>query len=129
MRILKGYSKDEQKELEEGKQKYMNGSDLLQIMTGFPLDMNCGLIWQKYDKSEKDEQISIIRDILDFYTDKAKFPENKYVVHDKVTGQYIYYNVTDGLYWGQPHSGKAVTNTKEEWLTINPAYEPMLEKL
>ena len=101
MRILKGYSKEERKELENAK-KYMDCSDLLHIITDFISGTRFNLIWEKYNEAEPDEQISIIRDILDFYTDKAKFAEEKYVVHDKVAGQYIYYSVKRiGLFWGQ----------------------------
>ena len=128
MRILKGYSKDEQKELEYAK-KNMSCNDLLHNITYFPANIECNPIKDKYDSADTDERISIIRDILDFYTDKAKFPENKYIVHDKITDQYIYYNMTEGLYWGQLEAGIPDKETKEEWLAISPAYEPMLERV
>lgn len=79
MRILKGYSKDEQRDLENNK-KFMNCNDLLHNITYFPANTECGSIKDKYDKAEEDERISIIRDILDLYTDKAKFKEQKYYV-------------------------------------------------
>lgn len=79
MRILKGYSKDQQKELEYTK-NIMSCNDLLHNITYFPAYTECGSIKDKYDKANKDEQVSIIKDILDFYTDKAKFPEQKYYV-------------------------------------------------
>ncbi|WP_157023184.1 hypothetical protein [Companilactobacillus ginsenosidimutans] len=59
----------------------------------------------------------------------AIFPENKYVVHDKAAGQYIYCTaLQDNLRWGDLKSS-AEKKTKEEWLEINPAYEPMLERV
>lgn len=131
MRILKGYSKEEQKELACMK-NIMSCNDLLHNITYFSANTECNPIKDKYDNAATDERISIIRDILDFYTDKAKFPENKYVVHDKVTGQYIYYNVTGwSLCWGRfdVTIGMPEKMTKEEWLKINPAYEAMLEKV
>jgi len=76
MRILTGYSKDEQKELENAK-KYMDCSDLLHIITDFISGTRFNLIWEKYNEAEPDERISIIRDILDFYTDKATFTDPK----------------------------------------------------
>lgn len=76
MRILKGYSKEEQKELEKAK-NFMSCSDLLHIITGFPANTEFGSIKDKHDGANTDEQISIIKDILDFYTDKAKFVEPK----------------------------------------------------
>ena len=130
MRTLKGYSKGEQNELKEFK-KTLDITDLLHIITGLAPDTGCGLIWRRYDKADTDERISIIRDILDFYTGYAKFPEQKYVVHDKVTDQYIYYSFPwKGLRWGSLQLGTgAERKTKEEWLEINPAYEPMLERV
>ena len=79
MRILKGYSKDEQKELEYAR-KNMSCNDLLHNITYFPANIECNPIKDKYDEADTDERISIIRDILDFYTDKAKFSEQKYVL-------------------------------------------------
>lgn len=95
MRILKGYSKDEQKELEDAKRKYMNGGDLFHIITGFLPDTRCGLIWKKYDKANKDERISIIKDILDFYNGKAKFTgSKKYYIHLINGNAYSYLNIS-----------------------------------
>ena len=95
MRILKGYSKDEQKELEDAKRKYMNGGDLFHIITGFLPDTRCGLIWKKQDKADKDERISIIKDILDFYNGKAKFTgSKKYYVHLINGNDYSYLNIS-----------------------------------
>lgn len=79
MRILKGYSKAEQKELENTK-KNMSCNDLLHNITYFPANIECNPIKDKYDEADTDGRISIIRDILDFYTDKAKFAEQKYYV-------------------------------------------------
>lgn len=76
MRILKGYSKAEKKELKALK-KLLDINDLLNIITGNLVDRGFNPIWEKYNEAEPDEQVSIIRDILDFYTDKAKFPEPK----------------------------------------------------
>jgi len=76
-------------------------------------------------------------DELDFMTDinnavmgNAVFPEKKYIVHDKVTDRYIYFNrLEKSFYWGQLKSWIPEIKTKEEWLEINPAYEPMLERV
>lgn len=73
MRILKGYSKAEQKELEDAK-KDMYCNDLINNITSDLTNLECHFIKNKYNEAEEDEQISIIRDILDFYTDNAKFP-------------------------------------------------------
>jgi len=89
MIILKGYSKDEQKELEYTK-KNMSCNDLLHNITYFPAPIECDSIKDKYDEADTDERISIIRDILDFYTDKAKFAERKYYVHLIKNDKYSY---------------------------------------
>ena len=90
MRILKGYSKGEQNELKDFK-KTLDITDLLHIITGLAPDTGCGLIWRRYDKAGTDERISIIKDILDFYTDKAKFAEPKkyYIKMPKVNYPYL----------------------------------------
>ena len=130
MRILKGYSKAEQKGLEYSKGN-MSCNDFLHNITYFPACTECDSIKDKYDKANTDGRISIIRDILDFYTDKAKFAEQKYVVHDSVTDQYIYCNVLakEDLRWWKLGAETAERKTKDEWLEISPAYEPMLEKV
>lgn len=76
VRTLKGYSENEQKELEYSKGN-MSCNDFLHNITYFPAFAECDSIKDKYDKANTDERISIIRDILDFYTDKAKFAEPK----------------------------------------------------
>ncbi|MFA6833020.1 MAG: hypothetical protein WCR36_12265, partial [Bacteroidaceae bacterium] len=62
MRILNGYSKSQQKELEEAR-KNMSCNDFLHNITYFPATIECDSIKDKYDKADTDERISIIRDI------------------------------------------------------------------
>jgi hypothetical protein len=58
----------------------------------------------------------------------AVFPNKLYIVHDKATDHYIYYNeLLDNLRWSQLRIPDK--KTKKEWLEINPAYEPMLEEV
>ena len=100
MRILKGYNKDEQNELEYNK-KNMSCNDLLHSITYFPAPIECDSIKDKYDEADTDERISIIRDILDFYTDKAKFPEQKYYIKmPKVRYSYLFKDIDGTLDWG-----------------------------
>jgi len=125
MRILKGYSKDEQKELEDAKRKYMNGGDLFHIITGFLPDTRCGLIWKKYDKADKDERISIIKDILDFYNGKAKFAgPKKYYVHLIKGDRSSYLNIKQNgaleLCSRFEHNGWKTKFTHEEIIAMNP---------
>ena len=87
---------------------------------------------RKYRILDNHKDFDFMADINNVVMGTAIFPEKKYVVHDKVTDQYIYYNVTEwSLRWGRfdvaiPDLGIPDEKTKEEWLAINPAYEPML---
>ena len=130
VRILKGYSKAEQRELEEAKD---NGP--LSVIALFCSikrdDNNCRTLYEKYYREDTNGNNQMARDIADFYCGNAKFPGQKYVVHDKVADQYIYYNVLakGELRWWKLGVETAERKTEEEWLEINPAYESMLEKV
>lgn len=130
VRILHGWTKDERKELEEAKD---NGflSVIALICSIKRDDDNCHALYEKYYREDTNGNNQMAKDIIDFYCGNAKFPEQKYVVHDKVTDQYIYYSFTRKvLRWGSLQLGTgAEKKTKDEWLTINSAYEPMLEKV
>ena len=82
----------------------------------------------KYTTIEHEDEFDFVEDINNVVMGTAIFPEKKYVVHDKVTDQCIYYNMEQsGLRWGKLQSQTPEKKTKEEWLAINSAYEPMLE--
>lgn len=84
----------------------------------------------KYIAIEHEDEFDFMADINNVVMGTAIFPEKKYVVHDSTTNQYIYYSVKKcGLFWGQLEAVIPYKNTKEEWLKINPAYEPMLERV
>lgn len=85
----------------------------------------------KYTTIKHEDEFNFMADINNVVMGTAIFSENKYVVHDKVTDQYIYYSFPwKGLHWGSFQLGTgAEKKTKEEWLEINPAYEPMLERV
>ena len=130
VRILHGWTKDERKELEEAKD---NG--FLSVIALFCSikrdDNNCHALYEKYYREDTNGNNLMAKDIIDFYCGNAKFPEQKYVVHDKVTDQYIYCNVLakGKLHWWELGAETAERKTKEEWLKINPAYEAMLERV
>ncbi len=132
MRILKGYSEEEQKELKKFK-KIFGINDLLHIITGIAPDTGCSLIWRKYDKAEKDERISIIRDILDFYTDKARFAEQKYYVHLIKGNEKSYLNITSygsvDLLPNFEYSGQKNKFTREEIIAIDPRLVSFMEEV
>lgn len=85
---------------------------------------------RKYRILDIHKEFDFMADVNNVIMGTAIFPEEKYVVHDKVTDQYIYYNVTQwSLCWGQFEAVIPDEKTKDEWLAISPAYEPMLEKV
>lgn len=129
VRILHGWTKDERKELEEARD---NGflSVIALICSIKRDDNNCHALYGKYYRDDTNGNNQMAKDIIDFYYGDAKFAEEKYVVHDSTTGQYIYYNVMQwSLRWWKLGVETAERKTEDEWLEINPAYEPMLEKV
>ncbi|MDG5112770.1 hypothetical protein [Companilactobacillus pabuli] len=122
VRILKGYSKNQQKELEYAR-KNMSCNDFLHNITYFPAPIECDSIKDKYDEADTDERISIIRDILDFYTDKAKFLEQKYVL-ETTTPQSLAHTYIKGIsrstYAGIGAADEIkTTSNKEEALVLS----------
>ena len=84
----------------------------------------------KYCTLGYEDEFDFMDDINNAVMGTAIFPEELYVVHDKVTDQYIYYSMTQRCKrWGQLEAEIPEKKTKEEWLAINPAYEPMLERV
>ena len=84
----------------------------------------------KYAGIDYEDEFDFMADINNVVMGTAIFPCELYIVHDKVTDQYIYYSIEHiGLRWGQLKLVNPFQNTKERWLEINPAYEPMLERV
>ncbi|MDR4934444.1 DUF1642 domain-containing protein [Companilactobacillus paralimentarius] len=79
MRVLKGYSKDEQKELEEAKDNGFLSTMTLIHGIGDD-DDDCHALSEKYYREDPNDNDQMAKDILDFYTDKATFAEQKYYV-------------------------------------------------
>ena len=80
MRILKGYSKEERKELEEAKD---NG--FLSVITLFCSihrgdDDDCRALYEKYYCENTNKNNQMAKDIIDFYCGNAKFTEQNYVL-------------------------------------------------
>ena len=127
VRILKGYSKDEQKELEYTK-KNMSCNNLLHNITYFPANTECGSIKDKHNHADTDERISIIRDILDYYAGVAKFAEpKKYYVQliKNNDGSYLNRNRLDAfLTLDGCHSALSYQTefTEQEIKDIDPRY-------
>lgn len=133
MRILKGWTKEERKELEEAKDTESIG-DFLHVITRYPEDTNYGYVRSNYHIASSREQFSIIEDILDFYTGKAKFPNKKYYVHFVKSDEdsYLNYGLADDAYFVSGKEQVLYTNkqfTKQEVEDINPKYLEFLEKV
>ena len=85
---------------------------------------------RKYRILDIHKEFDFMTDVNNVVMGTAIFPEEKYVVHDKVTDQYIYYNVAEWrLCWGEIGRVRPDIKTKGEWLAISPAYELMLESV
>lgn len=85
---------------------------------------------RKYRRLDIHKEFDFMTDINNVIMGTAIFSEEEYVVHDKVTDQYICYSVKKcGLFWRQLEVAIPYKNTQKWWLAINPAYEPMLEKV
>lgn len=81
MRVLKGYSKDEQKELEEAKDNgFLSAMTLIDAIVDNYDD--CYALSEKYYREDPNRNNKMAKDIIDFYYGNAKFAESKkYYVH------------------------------------------------
>lgn len=127
------YTADELKELKELGQTYDSAMNAVWGVVGAAYSSGpVGDLQKKYRMLDNHKDFDFMADINNVVMGTAIFPEKKYVVHDKVTDQCIYYNwawAERGLDWGQIEEEIPEIKTKEEWLKINPAYEPMLESV
>ena len=130
------YTADELKELKELGQTYDSAMNAVWGVVGAAYSSGpVGDLQKKYRILDNHKDFDFMADINNVVMGTAIFPEKKYVVHDKVTDQYIYYNATEwSLRWGRfdvaiPDIGIPDEKTKDEWLAISPAYEPMLESV
>lgn len=125
------YTVEELKELKELGQTYDSAMNAVWGVVGAEYSSSpVGDLQKKYRMLDNHKDFDFMADINNVVMGTAIFPEKKYVVHDKITGQYIYYNMEQfGLRWGQLEAEIPEKNTKEEWLAINPTYELMLEKV
>ncbi|WP_195701903.1 hypothetical protein [Companilactobacillus futsaii] len=78
MRILKGWTKDEQKELEEAKDNGFFSVITLICSIDRDDDDDCRALSEKYCRDDTNDNNQMAKDIIDFYYGNAKFPEQKY---------------------------------------------------
>lgn len=82
----------------------------------------------KYAGIDYEDEFDFMTDINNAVMGIAIFPEELYIVHDTNTDSVIYPGYVSGrLMWGELVYHCPVKRTKDQWLAINPAYEPMLE--
>jgi len=130
------YTADELEELRELSKAYDSPmTTVWQIVRAGDCNGPLEKLWAKYFEIKREDEFDFMADVNNVVMGTAIFPEKKYVVHDKVTDQYFYYNATEwSLRWGRfdvaiPDIGIPDEKTKDEWLAISPAYEPMLESV
>ena len=125
------YTEDELKELKRLGEDYCSPMKAIYRIVGLEsgtCDNPFKNLREKYLAIGLEDEFDFMTDINNVVMGTAIFPENKYVVHDKVTDQYVRFDTLEGtFYWSQLE--RTEIKTKEEWLAINPAYEPMLEKV
>lgn len=126
------YTADELEELKALSDKTYNSpmTTVWQIVRAGDCNGPLEKLWAKYFEIKREDEFDFMADVNNVVMGTAIFPEEEYVVHDKVTDQYIYYSVPEwSLRWGRLDVYIPDEKTKEEWLEINPAYEPMLERV
>lgn len=133
VRILRGYSKEEQRELEDD-EEFVSCTTFINIITGYQPAFECRFIKDKYDNAREDEQILIIKDIIDFYTGKAKFVDPKKYYVQLIAGDeesYLNINPNGGakLYNRLGLNGWKVKFTIDEIAKINPQLVLFMEEV
>lgn len=132
MRILKGWTKKEQKELEEAKDGGFNNAIVL-INGIADDDDSCTSLTGKYMDENSDEDNQLARDIADYYAGAAKFPDKKYYVHLIKSDEYSYLNINSeegaelGTKFGFGHWKTKFT--REEIIAIDPRLGSFMEEV
>ena len=132
VRILKDYSKEERKELEEAKD---NG--FLSVIALFCSihrdDNNCHALYEKYYREDTNGNNQMAKDIIDFYYGNAKFPDKKYYVHLIKNDCYSYLTIDpDGILGlgSRLELGSWKTKfTRDEVVAIDPKLVPFMEEV
>ena len=127
------YTSDELKELKNLGEDYCSPMKAIYRIVGLEsgtCDNPFKNLRGKYLAIGLEDEFDFMTDINNVVMGTAIFPEEKYVVHDKVTDRYIYFNkLEESFYWSQLQAHMPEIKTKEAWLNINPSYELRLERL
>lgn len=133
MRILKGWTKEERKELEEAKDNGF-GSAILLIKEITSDDDDCIALTGKYTNEYYDADNRLARDIADYYAGEAKFAEpKKYYVHLIKGNENSYLSISwdrvvelnDKIACG----GWKNKFTRDEVIDIDPRLVPFMEEV
>ncbi|MQS88270.1 hypothetical protein [Companilactobacillus mishanensis] len=89
-------------------------------------DYSYHALHSKYLNFPSSDDFDFMADIYNVVMDQVEWPEKQYRVHDKVTDQYI--RIEHHQTWWSFNPPNYL-RTKQQWLEINPAYEPMLEEV
>ncbi|GAB5055899.1 hypothetical protein COSHB9_02860 [Companilactobacillus alimentarius] len=122
VRILKGYSKTERKELEDA--KYNGFNNAIYLINGIADDDDdCTSLTEKYINGSPDEDNQLARDIADYYDGKAKFADQKYYVKlPKLGFPYLVQDVDGMELVRYLRSGYKEEFTEQEIKDIDPRY-------
>lgn len=127
VRILKGYSKAEQKELEEAKDNGFNSAfDLIYGIIKSEGDL--AFIVKKYDEGSSSDNDQLAKDIVDYYAGVAKFAEQKYylqLIKNDIDGGYLNRNTLSNfctVSGGRPDPLFQTEFTEQEIKAIDPRY-------
>lgn len=124
------YTADELEGLKELRKDYESPINALhQIIIVSSCDDPLRNLRAKYFEIKPEDEFDFMADINNVVMGTAILPNKLYIVHDTNTNSIIYHDYTNNkLDWGPLTFYSPVKNTKEDWLAINPAYEPMLER-
>jgi len=126
MRILKGWTKEERKELEEAKDN--DSSSAMSLINDIGDDYDyCQSLTRKYIREDINDNNQMAKDIIDFYCGNAKFSDKKYYVHLIKNSEVGYLNrnksntflILEGRCLSQNYQTKF---TEQEIKAIDPKY-------
>lgn len=136
-RIIKGWTDEERRELEEYKKEPK--SSMLKVFydlfSGYEFYPNlCNKVRSISGGAHMDQENQFVNDVVDYFNDDAKFPEEKWYVHFVKSDEdsYLNYGLVDDTYFVSGKEQNIYTKkqfTKQEVEDINPKYLEFLEKV
>lgn len=132
MRVLKGWTKEERKELEECKSGLGNSFDVVNGIIN--TNLKCRQLSGKYWNNNSDkEDNQMFKDIADYFNDDAKFPEQKYYVQLIKGNENSYLTIDlDGMLELDNRfefNGWKTKFTRDEVVAIDPRFMTFMEEV